>query len=156
MSTHSDSIKTTSYSEVVKMNPFLDIFERFQTFFVGILGFTGVVFAIFINARIVRKDYKHRIMNERTTLRTALTAELRSLSNAYNNRIQELRNLPDDQMEIIPENVSNQVYKQLMDRVGLLTDKETEALIEAYLLAAELPVRLSLISNNLSKSPQYL
>jgi len=53
------------------------------------------------------------------------------------------------------EFVSKQVYDQLLDRIGLLTAEEIESVMEAYLLAAELPLRLRLLDKDSIGSTEY-
>ncbi|MDY6908607.1 MAG: hypothetical protein SWC40_01430 [Thermodesulfobacteriota bacterium] len=56
----------------------------------------------------------------------------------------------------MPEYVPNQIYSQLITRIGLLTAKEVENVIDAYLLAAELPVRLKLLTKGTAEFPGYI
>lgn len=134
---------------------FLEIFERFQTFLVGLLGFAGVIYTIRMNARLVRQQDERKIMHERTALRTALIAELGAHQKTYLDRINTLRGDNNDQSALIPEYVSNQVYYQLIDRIGLLTAEEIESVMDAYLLVTELPVRLRLIAKDTSKLSEH-
>lgn len=127
-------------------NCLVDIFERFQTFLVGLLGFAGVIYTIRMNARLSRQQHEHELIHERTALRTALIAELGGLRKTYEDRSRTLREEDSGQSALIPEYVSNQVYSQLLGRIGLLTADEIESVMDAYLLATELPVRLRLLA----------
>ena len=117
------------------LNCLIDIFDKFQTFFVGLLGFSGVIYTIRMNARLERKQYERKLMHERTALRTAIIAELKSIGKTFEDRIDTLRSDKNLQSAFIPEYVSNKVYYQLLDRIGLLTAEEIESVIDAYLLA---------------------
>ena len=46
------------------LNTILNIFETYQTFFTGLLGFTGVIITMVVNARNQRKLQEHRIEHE--------------------------------------------------------------------------------------------
>ena len=127
-------------------NCLIDIFDKFQTFFVGLLGFAGLIYTIRMNAKLERKQYERNLMHERTALRTALIAELKSISKTFDDRINTFRDNKNLQSAFIPEYVSNKVYYQLLDRIGLLTAEEIESVMDAYLLVTELPVRLRLIA----------
>jgi len=136
-------------------NCLVDIFERFQTFLVGLLGFAGVIYTIRTNARLTRQQHESELIQERTALRAALIAELGALRKSYEDRSRSLREKDSGQSALIPEFVSNQVYYQLLDRIGLLTAEEIEPVMDAYLLVAELPVRLRLLSKDLSGSAEH-
>jgi len=135
-----------------------EVFEKFQTFFVGLLGFAGVIFTIIMNARSTRKQHDREVLQERTALRTALIAELGALRKTYEDRIQSLRDKDRGQSALIPEYVSNQAYCQLVDRIGLLSPEEIEPVMNAYILANELPVRLRLLTQpaELHEFPGYI
>ena len=95
-------------------NCLIDVFDKFQTFFVGLLGFAGVIYTIRMNAMLERKQYERKLMNERTALRTALIAELKSICKTFEDRIDTFRNVKNLQSAFIPEYVSNKVYYQLL------------------------------------------
>lgn len=131
------------------------VFERFQTFFVGLLGFVGVIYAIIMNARLTRQQHERELIQERSALRAALIAELKGLRQTYEDRSNTLREGENGQSALIPEYVSNQVYSQLINRIGLLTAEEIEAVMDAYLLATELPVRLRLVAKDTAESAEH-
>jgi len=133
----------------------VDIFERFQAFLIGLLGFAGVIYTIIMNARLTRQQHERELIQEQTALRTALIAELRALRKTYEDRIQSLREKDSGQSALIPEFVSKQVYDNLLDRIGLLTAEEIESVMDAYLLVAELPVRLRLFAKDSIGSPEH-
>jgi len=134
----------------------VDIFERFQTFFVGLLGFAGVIYTIIMNARLTRQQRERELIHERTALRAALIAELKGLRQTYEDRSNQLRKGESGQSALIPEYVSNQVYSQLLNRIGLLTAEEIESVMDAYILTAELPVRLKLLAKDTAEHPGYI
>ncbi|MBW2324664.1 MAG: hypothetical protein JRF41_14350 [Deltaproteobacteria bacterium] len=135
-------------------NSLFENFERFQTFLVGLLGFAGVIYTIRMNGRLVRQQYERERNQERAALRTALIAELGALRNTYEDRIHMLRKDDSGHSFLIPEYVSNHVYYQLLDRIGLLTAEELELVIDTYLLVTELPIRLKLLAKGTSDSSE--
>ena len=132
-----------------------EVFERFQTFLVGLLGFAGVIYTIRMNARLARQQHEHELIHERTSLRTALIAELEALRSTYKDRSHDLRKDDSGNSVLIPEYVSNQIYRQLLDRIGLLTPEEIRLIMDAYLLVNELPVRLRLLAKDMGGSPEH-
>ena len=137
------------------LNCLLYLFERFQTFFVGLIGFAGVIYTIAMNAKLTRQQHERQLIQEQTALRTALIAELRVIRKSYEDRIKSLREKDGGQYALIPEYMSKQVYDRLIDRIGLLTPLEVSSVMDAYLIAAELPSRLKLLSKETLGSQEY-
>jgi len=50
--------------------------ERFQTIFVGLLGFAGVMLTLWYNARVGRRQGERVLRNEQASICAALHAEL--------------------------------------------------------------------------------
>ncbi len=123
-----------------------EIFKNFQTLIVGILGFSGVMFTLYTNARIGREQVKNSIAHERGTLKTALSAEL-GLILAY---FYELAKTSDANGEktsaFYPEEISQLVYRSFITKIGLLSSEQAAAVIKAYSLINELTIRLKLLS----------
>lgn len=122
-------------------------FDKYQTLVVGLLGFLGVIYTIRMNARLARDQRERHLNHERAALRTALYAELTTIRRTYEDRSQSCE-ASNGRSVFIPEYVPHQIYHQLLDRIGLLTLEEIEPVIQAYLLVAELPVRLRLLSRD--------
>ena len=139
---------------------FFFFFQKYQTFVVGILGFGGVMLTIFMNARLSRQQYDRQINHEREALRTALHSELEFIRKIFEGRCkvnQEKEGLQS--AFFLPENISTQVYSQLINKIGLLSPREIEAVMEAYALVSDLPVRLKLLSTSHDSSfdkPGYI
>lgn len=128
------------------LEPLALIFDKYQTLVVGLLGFLGVICTIRMNARLARDQRERQLNHERAALRTALCAELVIIRDIFEDRSQMCKEDDSGNSALIPEYVPNQVYHHLLDRIGLLTIEEIEPVMQAYLLVAELPVRLRLIS----------
>jgi hypothetical protein len=123
-------------------------FEKYQTFIVGILGFGGVMFTIYMNARLSRVQHNLQINHEREALRTAIYSELELIRKMFEGRCDMAQEKGGLQSAFYPEHISNQVYLQFINRIGLLSASEIEAVMEAYALVSDLPIRLQLLSTD--------
>jgi len=126
----------------------MDIFERYQTFIVGVIGFVGVIYTISTNARLTRSQHKREINYEKLAIRTALIEELTLLSAGYKERIEKLTPENCEGSVYIPTHVPNDAYIHLMSKIGLLGPKEIKTVMVAYQLACELPIRLGFLVVN--------
>jgi hypothetical protein len=127
----------------------IDIFERYQTFIAGVLGFTGVIITILMNAKFARDQHQKELQHETSTIRNALVTELTLLCDSYKLRIKQF-NDTKGRAALINDYVANQVYLQLLPRIGLLTKTEIEKVMTAQQLNNELPFRLSLLTKDLN------
>ncbi len=123
----------------------LCIFETYQTFFTGLLGFTGVIVTMVVNAKHQTKLQSRQMEHEVRSLRVALKSELASNKNSYENRIQQLNEPCEYDHALIPNNTVDHVYKTLLDKIGLLSEDEVENILKAYLLIADLPYRIRIL-----------
>lgn len=46
---------------------------------------------------------------------------------------------------MIPNNSTDNIYKELLSKIGLLSEKEVEKIINAYALLSELPYRIRIL-----------
>jgi len=127
------------------MESFLCIFEKYQTFFTGLLGFTGVVITMVVNARLQRSAQSRKLAHEARTLRVALRAELDANRKAFEGRIQQLDERSDFSHALVPNQPINQIYTSHLDKLGLLSDDEIEKVIKAYLLVSDLFFRMRIL-----------
>ena len=54
----------------------LQFFKCYQTFIVGVLGFSGVIFTIFMNSKMSRDQHSRQIKHEQETVRTVEEVEV--------------------------------------------------------------------------------
>lgn len=127
------------------MDSFLCIFEKYQTFFTGLLGFTGVVITMIVNARLQRSAQTRKLDHEAQTLRTALRAELDANRMAFEGRIEQLDERTDFSHALVPNLPIHQIYTSHLDKLGLLSDDEVKKVIKAYLLISELFFRMRIL-----------
>lgn len=134
-------------------------FEKYQTFIVGILGFGGVIFTIYMNARLSRVQHERQVTHDREALRTALSSELGLIKKILSGRCEQVDEERAISSAFYPEHISTEVYVHFIGNIGLLTQREIEAVIEAYALVNDLPIRLKLLSTDHDSSfdrPGYI
>ena len=122
-----------------------DFLEKFQTLLVGLLGFTGVIVTMAVNARSHRKLQIRQQQHEAQTIRVALLAELKTNRDMYENRLRDFSESPGEHHAVVPSKVINSLYRTLLPKIGLLSVEEVDLVHTAYLLLEELPYRLRLL-----------
>ena len=108
------------------LNSILQIFETYQTFVTGLLGFSGVIIAMVVNARTQRKLQLQRIEHDKRSLRVALKSELQVNSKSFEQRINDFNEPGNEGDALIPNKTTDGVYRTLLDQIGLLTEEEVE------------------------------
>ena len=136
----------------------VEIFAKYQTFLVGVLGFTGVIITMVVNARTQRGLQSRQRQHDAQSVRTALRAELKANVEMYEIRIKDFSGCDGTQDAIVPSKIVNTVYLTLMANIGLLSVGEVESVTRAYLLLEELPYRLRILvgTNNVGGLNQEL
>jgi hypothetical protein len=123
----------------------LEIFRVYQTFFTGVLGFTGVIITMIVNARHQTRLQYRQMEHDVRSLRVALKSELVANKKTYEGRVQTFNEPSELSHALIPSNIVDYIYKTHLDKVGLLSEEEVEKTLRAYLLIAELPYRLRIL-----------
>jgi hypothetical protein len=123
----------------------MDIFESYQTFFTGLLGFTGVIITMVVNARHQSNLRLEERRNEINALRVVLWAELDANRLAFENRIQQLEEPSDFSYALVPNQPIDQLYQKNNGHLGLLTEEEIRKVVKAYLLLSDLFYRLRIL-----------
>lgn len=123
----------------------LEFFAKFQTFFVGILGFAGVVIAMLYNGKKQEALQSRQQQHNVQSVRSALRAELKMNAEMYESRINSLSESKGNQHALIPSKVVNTVYQTLLPNIGLLSVEEAELVVRAYVSLEELPYRLRIL-----------
>lgn len=65
----------------------LCMIQSYQTIFVGLLGFAGVIITMLANAAMHRNQLNRKLLHEANSLRTAIKSELDANINAYKLRV---------------------------------------------------------------------
>ena len=122
------------------------LIQSYQTIFVGLLGFLGVIITMLANAKIQRNQIKRTQLHEANSLRIALKSELNANVNAYQLRIEQFKEPSEsDKDAIVPNRATDGIYKELLNKIGLLSENELEKIIKAYALLSELPYRIRIL-----------
>jgi len=122
--------------------------ERFQTAIVGIIGFLGVMLTIRMNAKAARMLQEQQIESDRRALRCELCAEL-ELVRVYFQEVCEgntNRKTSGEPASIcIPNLPPIPIYTNAIGKIGLLSEREVTAVVEAYNALREAPMRIKLL-----------
>ena len=121
------------------------MFQSYQILITGLIGFTGVIITMLANAKLQRNQYERKIMHETSSLRAAIRSELNANKQMLELRIEQLNEPTEYSDALIPRKIYDDIYKELISKLGLLTDKEIEKVIHAYALIAELPYDLTIL-----------
>jgi hypothetical protein len=101
---------------------------------------------IFTNAWLARRQHSRQVRHDRDALRTALRAELEIIRDAFRERIAAIDSASASHKSmLVPLDTMTDVYGRLMDRIGLLSEREVTAVMRAYILVRQMPERLQLI-----------
>jgi|GEM_PF-3518150 len=123
----------------------IELFRQFQTLIVGVVGFTGVIITLAVNARLARKQHERQIQHDSRVLRIALRAELSAIAETYRDRIKSLSGPPGEwEGASLTLDPMTDFYKRMIDRVGLLSSTEIRLVRQAYALAQQLPEHLTM------------
>ncbi len=113
----------------------------------GYIGFLGVIDTINANAKLAREQHEREVEHSRKAIRTALTVELNSIKRIYEDRVRSFRDPANEsQSGMVPIGPYDSIYRQNLDKLGLLPEKQMRVVVEVYALVAELPRRLTLLS----------
>ena len=119
--------------------------QSYQILITGLIGFTGVIVTMLANAWFQRTQYERKIKHETNSLRAAIKSELNANKQALELRIKQLNEPTEYSDALIPSKSIDDIYKELINKIGLLTDEEIEMVIQAYALMAELPYSLRIL-----------
>jgi hypothetical protein len=123
----------------------VELLERFQTSVVGVLGFSGVILTMIVNAKTQRGLQSAQRQHDVRSLRTALLVELKENARMYEDRISTLSKADGTHHALMPSRVTNSIFQSSLSDVGLLSADEVESVLRAYLLLEEMPYRLRLL-----------
>jgi hypothetical protein len=80
-------------------------------------------------------------------IRTAICSELEIIRRIFADRCKKDVETDGIKPAFFPENISTNIYSQFVNKIGLLSSHEIEAVIEAYALVNDLSNRLKLLSS---------
>jgi len=120
--------------------------QTYQILITGLLGFTGVIVTMLANAKLQRNQYERKIKHETSSIRAAIRSELDANKKMLETRIRQLNEPTEYSDALIPRKIYDDIYKELLSKLGLLTDQEIEKVIHAYALITELPYDLTILA----------
>jgi hypothetical protein len=121
--------------------------KDFQTLLVGVIGFSGVIVTLLMNSRLSRKQH------DREVLKTALCAELELNRKSFSDKASTPEDDQEESGAFYPIEMKTSIYQAFIEKLGLLSTEEVSAVINAYTLIDEAPVRLGLLSSG--HDPSY-
>ena len=135
------------------------LMKDFQTLFVGVIGFVGVIITLRINSRILREQHERSIRHDREVLKTALCAELKLNRKSFSDKALSSEEGQEESDAFYPIEMNTRIYQNFIDKLGLLSTEEVSAVVNAYTLIEEAPMRLGLLSSGYDESynkPGYI
>lgn len=141
------------------LNCLYEVAKDFQTIIVGVIGFSGVILTLRTNSRLSREHHERSVNHEREVLKKALSGELEIIRRCFSDAATSFE---DDNMEcgaFFPEKTHTKVYQNFVGKLGLLSVEEVSAVIKAYTLIDEAPIRLRLLTTKHDSSfdkPGYI
>lgn len=127
------------------METILSIVRSYQQLIVGLIGFTGVIVTLLVNAKLARLQVDRTNAHNARALRVALKAELEIIKSAFEDRISKLRQ-DNNKGGLIPAKQITRVYNTSIEKIGLLEKSEVEKIMHVYLLVDDLANRLVLLT----------
>jgi hypothetical protein len=124
--------------------------QEFQTLIAGTIGFAGVIFTLWLNARHAREQRQEERHHECQTLRVALVEELginrewmvRNTEEIIKNSVNDL---PEEGGYFVPADPMDDAYRTFTNRIGLLSQAEVREVMFAYLSLRTYYAKLFLI-----------
>lgn len=123
----------------------MDWIAKYQTLFVGGVGFAGVIVTLLVNAAIARGQHKRQAEHSAEILRRALLAELQAAATSIEKRIGQLREqIESETYGYVPDGRFTTYFDSAKANLGALTDSQIEPVILAYAALGEMPDRIRL------------
>ena len=104
--------------------------KDFQSGIVGILGFTGVIITLFVNADLAQLTRHEQIKQSRVVLQTALQQELTSIKEELVNINEGVKKGGTQPVGFTLE--EPYVYRTLVKDIGVLEPEQTKEVIRVY------------------------
>ncbi|MDD2738674.1 MAG: hypothetical protein PHR94_07045 [Methylomonas lenta] len=123
------------------------LIKDFQSLIVGIVGFSGVIITLFMNARLLRLQHQRNVDHERNTLKIALISELTLNQRVFSDKSEVSENNQEEIGAYYPIEAHTKIYQNFLGKLGLLSEEEAEVVVNAYTLIQELPIRLTFLSS---------
>ncbi|MCU7813171.1 MAG: hypothetical protein KZQ77_18355, partial [Candidatus Thiodiazotropha sp. (ex Notomyrtea botanica)] len=89
--------------------------------------------------------HERELQHEANSIRVAIKSELDSNKNAYELRITQFNEPTDYTNALIQTKLIDNIYKELIPKIGLLSQEEVEIIIDTYSLLSEVPYRIRIL-----------
>ena len=127
-----------------------DWLTQHQTWIVGIVGFTGVILTLIVNANLARAQFVRSSLHQANVMRRAMLADLRSVASSLQLRIEHAKRTdhkPGSKF-LAPTKERLEIYDHSIVNIGLLTSAEVSAVITAYGWIRTLPEGAAVLSES--------
>ncbi len=136
----------------------MDWLNNYQTLFVGVVGFAGVILTLLYNAKTARVQRDEEREHERKALRAALIAELQINQRSLEENLrQQKEGLPEGKGgAFVPTDRMDGAYQSFLPRIGLLSEGEISKVMWAYLSLETYNAKLFLIGVPVHTGPRHV
>lgn len=129
------------------------LLERFQTSIVGLIGFLGVMFTLFMTSRSAKSAHQREVATRRNALRRILAAELENYARALRSNTSQAK--PEEEFGSVGR--LRRLYSdQLSADLGLLNPHEIDIVMNALISLAGMDRFLSHISSQRSDTEFFI
>jgi len=125
----------------------LDLLQKFQTAIVGVIGFTGVILTLIVNAAVARRQVRDNRTHERQVVARALLAELKSHREALARNVGEAKEDESPLVGMITPILQVPVFDANLSRIGVLPVGSIEPVLNAFLCLKEYNPTIALLSH---------
>lgn len=119
----------------------LSVLQNYQTIFAGCLALTGVIIALMGNSHIARRERRAKILHYKQSLKVTLLAELRKLQENVEYRFNDIGGTLAG-IYVISADPLTSLFREQIDKLGLLPPAVLDKVLPAYLAAEHLPKNL--------------
>jgi hypothetical protein len=117
------------------------VFKDFQSAFVGIIGFGGVAFTLWFNARQARIGRQAAILRQKDTSQIAIAEELRWIGLEMQHLLNLIASNPES-LTFPPFGVV-EVYPSQIGNIGVLSATQARAVIQTYAIVRSARSRIA-------------
>ena len=130
--------------------------EGHQNLTVGIVGFVGVIFTLWFNARQAREQRRDERCHEIKTLRTALIEELKINRESFVSNVEQTNEGSETVGCFVPTDCMDDAYRAFIHRIGLLSQAEVRKVMFAYLSLQTYYAKLFLLGVPVETSDRHV
>lgn len=125
---------------------FLSTLEKFQSAITGLVGFSGVIITLIVNARISRKRVEEARLHDKKILAEALKGELNTYLNSVQSNVKDIASNRDRGNELLFPRISTAIFDANITKLGHLPEGAMSSILDAFLSLKELDRSLTIFS----------